>query len=198
MASRLFASEGIRSVGIDRILAEAGAAKATLYQAFGSKEALVVAHIERRDATDRRAYRAEVRGLPAGPPRVLASFDIAARAARAGDYLGCIYANALNEFPEPDQPIARAVRQHREWLRGEWEASLAPRASAARLASETQVLYDGALQGSRVERSTEPILLARRMAETRVLAAWGDGDPSTERSIGAGLAGDRAAMDKLV
>ena len=42
-ASELFAKEGIRSVGIDRILAEAGTAKATLYHAYGSKEALVVA-----------------------------------------------------------------------------------------------------------------------------------------------------------
>ncbi|WP_449278111.1 TetR/AcrR family transcriptional regulator [Leucobacter sp. GX24907] len=168
-ASHLFAREGIRSVGIDRILAEANVAKATLYQGFGSKEALVVAHIERRDMLDRRAYRAEVAGLPLrGHERVLASFELAARSAEAADYPGCVYANALNEFSDPEQPIARAVHQHRDWLRGEWEAALEEHDDAALLAAEATIIYDGALLGSRVARSSEPILLGRQLAYARI------------------------------
>src|SRR5258708_3953084 len=37
-ADELFYREGINSVGIDRVLAEAGVAKASLYATFGSKE----------------------------------------------------------------------------------------------------------------------------------------------------------------
>ena len=40
-ADRLFYQEGVRAVGIDRVLAEADAAKASLYQHFGSKDQLV-------------------------------------------------------------------------------------------------------------------------------------------------------------
>ena len=40
-ADRLFYREGVGAVGIDRVLAEAGAAKASLYQHFGCKDLLV-------------------------------------------------------------------------------------------------------------------------------------------------------------
>ena len=44
-ASRLFYSEGIHAVGVDRVIAESGVAKATLYAHFTSKEELVAAYL---------------------------------------------------------------------------------------------------------------------------------------------------------
>lgn len=46
-ATRLFTTEGIRVIGIDRILREADVAKASLYSLFGSKDNLVIACLER-------------------------------------------------------------------------------------------------------------------------------------------------------
>jgi AcrR family transcriptional regulator len=46
-ASKLFCRFGINAVGIDAVVAEAATAKATLYKAFGSKEQLVEAVLER-------------------------------------------------------------------------------------------------------------------------------------------------------
>ena len=40
-ANELFYDEGVQTVGIDRIIAQAGVAKASLYNPFGSKEELV-------------------------------------------------------------------------------------------------------------------------------------------------------------
>lgn len=166
-ASELFAKEGIRSIGIDRILSTAGVAKATLYQAFGSKEALVVAYLEQRDVADRRAYRTQVAGLPDdGAARILAPFDLAEKAASHEHYVGCIYANALNEFPDPEQPIAAAVRHHREWVRAQWTEALEPREDAGRLAEAIQIVYDGALLGAKAAQSPQPIRLARSLVET--------------------------------
>lgn len=170
-ASSLFAREGIRGVGIDRILAEAGVAKATLYQAFGSKEALVVAHLERRDAADRQAYRARLASTPPGPGRILASFDLGAKNAAIGGFLGCVYVNALNEFPEPEQPIARAVRQHRDWVQDRWLEALGAHPEARRLVDEVQIAYDGALLGSKIAHSAEPIELAREVVRARLQRA---------------------------
>ena len=48
-AYRLFSQRGVRAVGIDSIIAEAGVAKATLYRHFRSKEELVLAALERRE-----------------------------------------------------------------------------------------------------------------------------------------------------
>ena len=51
-ASDLFYAEGIHSVGVDRIVAEAGVTRATFYRHFPSKEDLVMHRIEdhRREA----------------------------------------------------------------------------------------------------------------------------------------------------
>src|SRR5262245_2831525 len=66
-ATRIFYAEGIHSVGIDRIIAEAQVTRATLYRHFPGKEDLIVAYL---DAAD-RAIRAQAEGvvnsgLPAG------------------------------------------------------------------------------------------------------------------------------------
>ena len=48
-AERLFYAEGIRAVGIDRIIAEAEVAKTTLYSHFPSKDALILAVLQKRE-----------------------------------------------------------------------------------------------------------------------------------------------------
>ena len=49
-AEQLFYAEGVRAVGIDRIIAEAGVAKMTLYNHFPSKDDLILAVVEFREA----------------------------------------------------------------------------------------------------------------------------------------------------
>lgn len=170
-ASELFAKEGIRSVGIDRILAEAGTAKATLYHAYGSKEALVVAYLEQRDVNDRRAYRKQAAVTEAGTAQVYVAFDLAEKAAMTGNYVGYVYANALNEFPDPSHPVALAVRRHRDWIREQWIEALGALPDAAGLAEEIHMIYDGALFGAKAAQSPQPIRRARELVETVILRA---------------------------
>src|ERR1700730_2974422 len=49
-ANELFYEEGVNTVGIDRVIARAGVAKASLYNTFGSKDELVRAYLEGRQA----------------------------------------------------------------------------------------------------------------------------------------------------
>jgi AcrR family transcriptional regulator len=63
-ADRLFYREGVGAVGIDRILGEAGAAKASLYQHFGSKDQLVASYLERRTVEARAHIEAYLAGTP--------------------------------------------------------------------------------------------------------------------------------------
>jgi len=49
-AGELFYAEGIRAVGVDRVVDESGVARMTLYNQFGSKDGLVTAWLTRRDA----------------------------------------------------------------------------------------------------------------------------------------------------
>src|ERR1700754_4322833 len=52
-APRIFYAEGIHSVGIDRIVAEAKVTRATLYRHFPGKEELVVAYLQAVHQADR-------------------------------------------------------------------------------------------------------------------------------------------------
>src|SRR3984957_12114589 len=99
-ANELFYAEGIQTVGIDRIVERAGVAKASLYNVFGSKEALVAAYLaSRHDGTTRRLTAAI---QAAGNPRekILAVFDAQAQMIAQPDFNGCAFIAASTEAPE--------------------------------------------------------------------------------------------------
>lgn len=166
-ASTLFASVGIRAVGIERILDEAGVARASLYQNYGSKDALVIAYLRRLDEHDRAGYERAAAGIADARERTLLVFDLAAKTAKRRRYRGCLYLNAATEFPHAQHPVTAAVRVHRRWLADLWTGTLGELgvASPAPTVSRLTVLYDGCLAGSKISKSVEPILLARTMAE---------------------------------
>jgi AcrR family transcriptional regulator len=114
-ATRLFYAGGIHAVGIDRIIAEAGVAKATFYHHFPSKEELVVAYIEEQD----RLGRAAVAALPKQPPRemIAAIMGRISEAVVAGGWRGCPFLNAAAEYPDPTSPVRQAIDVRRVWYR---------------------------------------------------------------------------------
>lgn len=115
-ATRLFYAEGIRAAGIDRIIAEAGVAKATFYNHFPSKDDLVLAYIEEQDQLGRAATSA----LPAQSPRemIAAILGRISGAVVAGDYRGCPFLNAAAEYPDPKSPVRQAIDARRAWYHG--------------------------------------------------------------------------------
>ncbi|MFF1571323.1 TetR/AcrR family transcriptional regulator [Leifsonia sp. NPDC058292] len=114
-AVSLFYSEGIRSVGVDRIIATADVAKGSFYKHFPTKDDLVRAYVEEQD----RRGRAAADGFVGRSPRakLLAIIDSYAVAAHQPGYRGCPFINAAAEYPDPESPIRAAVAEHRRWLR---------------------------------------------------------------------------------
>ena len=74
-ATRLFTTEGIRVIGIDRILREADVAKASLYSLFGSKDALVIAYVEALDEEYRADWQRRTEDATDPESKILAFFD---------------------------------------------------------------------------------------------------------------------------
>src|SRR5258706_4592211 len=74
-ADELFYAEGVQSVGIDRIIEHAGVAKASLYNLYGSKEALVSAYLESRHRSTLERLNATVARHPDPRKRLLSVFD---------------------------------------------------------------------------------------------------------------------------
>lgn len=166
-AGTLFAREGIRAVGVDRVLSEAGVARASLYHAFGSKDGLIAAYITSQDEADRKKWENAVAGLDTPQGKVLALFDLAHSAAVTRRFRGCLYLNAATEFPDRAHPVRTPVAQHRAWLR-ELLADLVEQAGARDVegtAERILLVYDGAVAGSKLSRSTDPIALGKEMAE---------------------------------
>lgn len=112
-ATALFYADGVHAVGIDRIIAEAGVAKATFYHHFPAKDELVRAYVEQRS----HLGQAAIAQIGQRPPRetLLAIFDLIAEAARQPGYRGCPFINAAAEYPDPTNPVRQAIDDHRRW-----------------------------------------------------------------------------------
>ena len=113
-AYRLFSQHGVQAVGVDRIIAEAGIAKATLYKHFGSKQELVLAALQRREDVWSRGWLEQEIMRRAGTPttRLLAIFDLFDEWFRRDDYESCLFIKALLEEDDRTSPIAQASVAH--------------------------------------------------------------------------------------
>lgn len=158
-AGRLFYIDGIRAIGVDRLVAEANVTRATFYRHFASKDELVTAYIESRDHELRTRFEAitQMTGEPADLLRAVA-IDIAQTI--CGDaFRGCPFINAAVEFPDPDSSIHRAVDHHRAWfyatLLALFRALGHPEPGQA--ARQLVLLRDGAMIGGYLGDPAEPI-----------------------------------------
>nr|WP_083976775.1 TetR/AcrR family transcriptional regulator [Herbidospora sakaeratensis] len=115
-ATRLFYTEGLHSVGVDRIVAEAKVTRATLYRHFTGKDELVVAYLREADQAIRdRVGEALGSGRPAEEIVRIVARAIADDIGSPG-FRGCAFLNAVAEYPDPEHPVHRAVMAHREWF----------------------------------------------------------------------------------
>jgi AcrR family transcriptional regulator len=164
-ADHLFYQEGVRAVGIDRVLAEAGAAKASLYLHFGCKDDLIAAHVERRAVGARAQIETYLSSTPPNE-RALRFFDWVIDWVKSPDFRGCPLQHVVAELSDPKHPARAVVKGQREWLHArflEWARAAGvtnPRATAGALV----VLFDGAIAASEQD-GPQRARDARRMAE---------------------------------
>ncbi|RIQ23763.1 TetR/AcrR family transcriptional regulator [Jiangella rhizosphaerae] len=149
-ASALFYRHGIRAVGVDAIAEAAGTTKKTLYDRFGSKDALVALYLSRRFERWREfvaAYLDEHAPAP-GPRRVLAVYDALAEWQRDAER-GCAFVNAFAEIGGTDHPGVAVIQAEKETVRELYVRLVAeagvPPARAAELGLRLALLHEGAL-----------------------------------------------------
>lgn len=165
-ATALFSDEGVRAVGIDKILRTADVARASLYSAYGSKDGLVTAYLDRLDFADRRRFAEFIAPIDDPADKVLALFDLAASSAPGSGFRGCRYLNAVTEFPEERTGMLTPVGAHRDWLRDTLAELLVAAGieDAAATAEDIRLIYDGALAGAKFDADPGPIHRGRRLA----------------------------------
>jgi AcrR family transcriptional regulator len=176
-ASDLFYRQGIHATGIDEVIEKSGVAKATLYNHFESKEALVAAALELRlrdweewfDASLAKHRAADAKQHP-----LLAIFDCLEEWFAHKEFKGCPFLKAWLEVCGRKCGASRVCEAYVRALRGRVQA-LVPPADAKRrggggagvdaIVDEIVMLYNGAVVAALFEASGSP---ARRAKD----AAW--------------------------
>jgi AcrR family transcriptional regulator len=171
-ADELFYSDGVHTVGIDRVIAHAGVAKASLYNTFGSKDELVRAYLQHRQQTRQERIRRHLAAHDDPRDKLLAVFDAQAETFALPGYRGCAFQNAAAESPD-DGPVAGVCQDIRDWTRTLF-TDLSREAGATdpeALAHQLVLLYDGATVSARMDRDKDAAARAKAIAETLIAAA---------------------------
>ncbi|HUQ56063.1 TetR/AcrR family transcriptional regulator [Lentzea sp.] len=156
-ASQIFYAEGLHSVGIDRIVAEAKVTRATLYRHFASKDELVVAYLQAVAQMERDLVeQALSTGQSASDVLRAVAASIAAGIGSPG-FRGCAFLNAAAEYPDRAHPVLKTVLDHREWfLRAVTDLfARIEEKSAASAGRHFVMLRDGAMAAGCLTDATE-------------------------------------------
>jgi AcrR family transcriptional regulator len=166
-ADRLFYQEGVRAVGVDRIIAEAGVAKMTLYNHFPSKDDLILAVLQRREESALEFFRTAMERHGKKTKNSLRAFFAALKEwFETPGFRGCAFQNAAVELADPAHPGTSFVRGHKrrfsKFLRGLVEEAVGK--SAAKIAAAMAILVEGAIVTAVVQGTPDAADVARDAA----------------------------------
>jgi AcrR family transcriptional regulator len=165
-ADDLFYREGIHTVGIDRVIAQAGVAKGSLYYSFTGKDELVYEYLTNRHGMWADRVTAGIEAHTDPRARILAVYDVLGTLFAQPDYRGCAFMNATGEAAQ-DSVEARAATSFRAWVHALF-LDLATDVDARdpkQLADTLVLLYDGAVATAQMDKTPEAARTARRTAE---------------------------------
>jgi AcrR family transcriptional regulator len=171
-ADELFYSEGVNTVGIDRVIERAGVAKASLYDCFGSKDELIRAYLQGRLLARQVRLRERVARYTTARDKILGVFDSMGEAIAQPGYRGCAFVRASAEA-KPGGPVQQACAESRAWTLSLFTdlAREAGVADAQALGLQLQMLYDGAAVAADVDGDRSAAATARTMAALALDAA---------------------------
>lgn len=174
-----FYTHGFRATGTDRILAESGVAKMTLYKHFRSKDDLILAALQLRDERFRNWLMSEMERTATTPKaRLLAMFDalkiwFQGEAFKGLGFSGCAFINASAEFLHQDDPAHRLSAEHKKRI-VDYLAKLCAQAGFAEpenLAEELALLKEGAIVTAYVRGMPEAARMAKRLVQILISEA---------------------------
>lgn len=168
VALTLFRQHGFHATGIDKILAESGVAKNTLYRHFKSKDQLILATMRKQDEEFRNWLMQEVERRDNAIDRLLAVFDVYEQWSKTPVFFGCMFINASAEFSARDSPIHAFCAEHKR-LVIKYIQDLAEAADvegSEHLAAYWMLLLDGATISTQVTNNALSFQQAKLMAKS--------------------------------
>lgn len=140
-AREMFYRDGIRAVGVDAIVTQAGVTKPSLYRSFSSKDELAATYLRDYDAEFWARFDGACAANPGDPRAQLLEYlsGLSKRAVLSG-YRGCGLTNAAVEYPEAEHPARAVAVEHKLELRRRLNEM-----AAGMGAGDPQALADGLL-----------------------------------------------------
>jgi AcrR family transcriptional regulator len=166
-ADRLFYRHGIRAVGVDRVIAEAGVAKATLYAHFPSKDDLILAVLHHREESMMEFFRSAMeRHEKRTKDRLRAFFAALKDWFNSPDFRGCAFINAAVELADAAHPGSHFVQEHKRRFRDFLGTLVEETIGNAhiKVASAISLLVEGAIVTAVIQGSPESADVARDAA----------------------------------
>jgi AcrR family transcriptional regulator len=115
-ANTMFYEDGIRAVGIDRLISSSAVTKATFYKHYGSKDTLIIDYARGRHQSVKEHFERLRDTATDAASALTAVFDDTDAEVSARGFRGCAFLNAAAEFPEPTHPVRVIVHAHRDWM----------------------------------------------------------------------------------
>ncbi|MCW2812893.1 MAG: TetR family transcriptional regulator [Nocardioides sp.] len=117
-ADELFFTRGVRSTSVDEVLERAGASPATLYRAYGNKDGLLAAALERRHGEWIEVWDRAVADAGDADGRLLAVFSALEQfRARPAGARWCAFLGTAAEYADPPASIAATLHRESESMR---------------------------------------------------------------------------------
>lgn len=171
-AFRLFYQQGIHAVGVNQILEEAKVAKKTLYTHFASKDKLLEAVLDYRDARFVEWASQRMQQAGKGQAAILALFDALDdwfndRVETLAAFHGCLFINTCSEYGDPNSVPYQLCRAHKQRIHELVKQELVEiQASEPEyLADMLTMLKEGAIVTAQVQGDKLAAKKAKRLAQ---------------------------------
>lgn len=172
-AEKLFYAEGLRAVGIDRIIADAGVAKMSLYNHFPSKDDLILEVLQHREQVFQAQFdKGMQQHIRDGLTKLDAFFAALKDWFNSDGFRGCMFINSHVELADHEHAGAKFSVYHKqrfhEAVRGILEETFGTKIANA-IVPAVAILIEGSIIAAVMEQSSEPADVAREA--TLALAA---------------------------
>ncbi|MBC8049523.1 MAG: TetR/AcrR family transcriptional regulator [Chitinophagales bacterium] len=170
-ATALFCRYGINAIGIDSIVEAAGISKTTLYNTFGSKEALIHDVLTKAGEDWRDDLFATIDAQSgSAQTKLLAIFDRLEEWFADPDYFGCPFINAVGEHDKFDDAMRNIALTHKKLVLSKvimlaTDAGISDPIGAAH---QIAVIIDGAIVAALITRDPLIARAAKRAAKAVV------------------------------
>lgn len=175
-ALMVFYRHGFHATGMDKLVAETGISKTSMYKYFSAKEDLILAALTLRDKQFRRWLFRRMEQLGSTPRgQLIAMFDGLKEWFAQEGFQGCMFIKAAAEYQKSDDPIHMKSADHKSILIS-YFSDIAQRAGAAdpdTLARRLMLLKEGAIVAAQLGITKNPAMDAKAAAKILLADALG-------------------------